>query len=216
MVFWDFTIGDLITICLVPVGIAGGYYIHKWLKSPVQIIQEHNQESAYRSLFHIVNEFDYSFEHFFNSFHAYFGSIVKLERRFLPLSSKINITTTDSKGTKQETKIITFDEFKTDTFDPMFQMMKDRINELRDVIKITNNLVSIKLCNLLTQYAEQTIRYVEFFEKGEHTKTTLQIRYDYANTILNEINESNIINQFSSSEIKTFVKKWTDYGNGNP
>ena len=188
----------------------GGYYIHKWKKSPVQLIQEHNQVSAYRSLFHTVNEFDTAFKFFFQSFHAYFGSILELERRFLPLSSKIIITHPHS-NKPEERKIFTFDEFKIDTFDHMFKIMKDRVEELRDVIQITNGLVSITLTNILVRYTTATLEYMNFFEQGGHTTWTLDNRYMWANAILDEIKKNDIIKQFSGSEIEIFVKKWNDY-----
>lgn len=219
MDFWNFTIGDLITICLVPVGIIGGYYIHKWLKSPVQIIQETNQVTAYNSLFLKVNEFDYAFQHFFQCFHAYFGSIIELERLFLPLSSKMIITSQNSKGIKQKRKVMTFEDFKTEIFDDMYKFMTKSMIKFEDIKNITRNLVSIKLSHLLFQYMNETLQYMKYFEKGEHTKTYLQTRYMWATLICNEIEGNEIINQFSSSQIKIFVKKWTDYidsENDNP
>lgn len=82
MNFWDFTIGDVITIFLIPATIYGGYRLGRWLKTPIQKVEEENQKTAYRSIFNSINNLDMAFQQFYLSFEGHFSPIKNLEPKF--------------------------------------------------------------------------------------------------------------------------------------
>lgn len=212
MAFWDFTIGDLISIIIVPIGIIGGYYLHKWLRSPVQKIQEENQKSSHDILFKTVNDFDELFKWFYDNFEGYFKNIKNLEQKFLPLQDcKMIETTTTSSGRTEKTITVTFEDFKEKDIDWPIDSMKHQIQRLKEIIKLKQNLISDNLSNLLLNYTTITLNYLESFEKGLNFNEYLIIRLSYANSILKEINDKKLLKEFSSTEIKKFVNKWNEY-----
>ena len=211
MDFWSFTIGDLISISIAPIGVIGGYYLHKWLRSPVQKIQEENQKSSHNILFKAINDFDDLFKWFYNNFEGHFKNIENLEQKFLPLSTKMIETTTNSSGRTEKTITVTFEDFKEKNIEWPIDSMNHQAQRLKEIIKLKQNLISDNLSNLLLNYVNTTTNYLESFQKGIHFKEYLTVRFNYANSILNEINDNKLVKEFSSAEIEKFVIKWNAY-----
>lgn len=210
--FWNFTIGDLIAIIIAPIGIFGGYYLHKWLRSPFQKIQEENQKSSYDVLFKTVEDFDELFNWFYQNFEGHFKNIKDLEQKFLPLEDcKMIVTTTTFSGHTKKSVTITFEDFKEKNIDWPIDSMKHQIQGFREIIKLKQNLLSDNLSNLLLNYMSITLNYLESFRRGINFNKYLTIRLDYAHSIMKEIKSKKLLKEVSSVEMEKFINKWNAY-----
>lgn len=208
----EFTLGDLIAFSLVPISVYGGYRLGRWLKSPVQKVEEENQKTAYKSIFYSIYQFDMAFRHFYLSFEGYFLPIRELEPKFLPLEpAKMIRTRTTAQGVKKENFTVTFEDFKNDenSFKWMLDIMTTHQKNLKETLKITRNMMPVIFYNLLNNYVEMTMEYMKYFSNGQNNTTCLQFRLMYAESILFQLEQCKLSNE--NSHIQNFVKRWKEY-----
>jgi len=212
MDFWNITIGDIIAICFVPVGVVAGYLLAKWLKNPIQRVEEENQEEAYASIFTIIETFDEAFECFYLNFEEKFLPIKNLNRIFLPIVMHHHTTRTAWNGTVEKGRSITFDDFKKDILNWEIQVMTYNYERLEEFLKFAVNMIPIKLHNLLIGYTSSTISYMNSFQNGYNRHHYLSIRLMYAKDILHDIEDRKITNMHHNRhQIKEFVERWKKY-----